>query len=327
MVKNYIEEYAPINGIKQYFIHFSGNSDKPVVLYLHGGPGSSESLFAHYVENENNGQYTMVYYDQRGSGKTYTKNKGAIPTMDLLQADLLETVKYIKKKYNKDKVIILGHSFGSMLGSLFIKEHPEEVLCYIGAAQVIDIMETEKFGYEKLLDAINKENNRKVLRKLDKIGTYPSENFDDDMMKKLVVIRKLQTKYKLCFGIDKRILGIVFKSPILQFSDFISMLKAMKANKALFHYLGEYSLYKYSTSYEVPIYYITGENDYTTPHSISEKYFQGIEAPNKKIYLIKNAGHMAMIDNVVEYQRAVVDIINLFCEKNSDIITNELSIP
>ena len=283
MINKFIEEFVPINGINQYFLHFQGDKESPIILFLHGGPGMPQSLLAHYFESKNDDKYTIVYYDQRGTGKTYTKNKEAIPTFELLKQDLLETVQYLKKKYNKEKVIILGHSFGSVLGTMFAKEHPKEVICFIGVGQVINTMECEKFGYQKLAEAIKKENNIKVINKLDKIGTYPLEHFDDEMMKKISKIRKLQAKYKLASKIDKKILKIVFKSPILELSDFISMFKGMKVNKNLFYYLGDYNLYKYSTSYEVPIYYIVGENDFQTPYSISEKYFQSIESAKKKV--------------------------------------------
>ncbi len=104
---------------------------------------------------------------------------------------------YLKKKYNKEKIVILGHSWGSVLGTLFVLKYPQEVLYYIGAGQVIDIVENEKIGYEKVRELIIKAGNKKDLDSLEKIGVYPEKNYEKPMIKKLQRIRILQGKYKV----------------------------------------------------------------------------------------------------------------------------------
>jgi pimeloyl-ACP methyl ester carboxylesterase len=309
MINKYIEEFVPINGINQYFLHFQGHKENPVILYLHGGPGMSEALFAHYNESENNEEYTVVYYDQRGTGKTYTKNKEAAVSIELLKQDLFETVQYLKNKYNKDKLIILGHSFGSILGTMYSLENPEDVLCYIGVGQVVNTIQSEKNCYNMLLERANKENDYRTLKKLEQIGAYPLENLNEEMIKKITRIRKLEQKYNLVSGFDRRILKLVLKSPSFELTDLISMIKGYNVNQNLYYYLGEFNLNKYSTSYEVPVYYIVGENDFLTSIEILEEYFESVEAKDKKIYTIKNAGHFPMLDNLKEYENAIKDII------------------
>ncbi len=151
---NFLEEYVPINGINQYLFHSGANHHNPVLLFLHGGPGSAESLFAHAFQEKWQDIFTVVHWDQRGAGKTLTQNPDQYPTIDLLLRDLLEIIQYLKQKYDKQKIILLGHSWGSVLGSTFIKKYPEEIAYYIGVGQVICMLENERVGYEKLKELI-----------------------------------------------------------------------------------------------------------------------------------------------------------------------------
>lgn len=310
MKKNFVDEYAEINGIQQYFLHFQGQAGAPVVLIIHGGPGSSESIFAYEIEKEWAGDYSIVYYDQRGAGKTFTKNKSAPVTMDLMQQDLLETVLYLRKKYNQEKIILLGHSFGTALGALLAKQHPEYVLAYIGMSQVVDWVENETVGYKKLLDAMEKAPNDKDKQRLEKIGKYPDTKYSDMTMKKAITVRRLQQKYKLSNSPGPAfIFGLLFRSPIFRISDLAGMFQAVKANEKVVGQLWSFSLYAYDTRYEMPVYFIMGENDNTTPVEIAARYLDTIQAPDKKLYQIKNAGHMTLLDNPQDYHKAVDEIV------------------
>lgn len=307
---NYEEEYVELNGIQEYVLHYKSKKEDPVVVFLHGGPGSSISLFAYEMEKYHIGNYTMVYYDQRGAGKTYTKNKLAIPTIELLKEDLLATVIYLKKCYQKEKLVLLGHSFGSVLGTLMAKEHPEHILCYIGVGQVIDMIENEKVGYEKLVEAIDDANDEKSKQILKEIGVYPPIDYEVTIMKKINKVRKLQSQYKLAMGIDKKIIFLALKSPIFKFSDLIAFSKIVKVNAQALKNLWEYSLYQFDAMYSIPVFYILGEMDNQTPIEISCSYFETIEAPEKHMFIIKNAGHLTMLDNPEDFYQALNTVID-----------------
>ncbi|ELV04885.1 alpha/beta hydrolase [Brachyspira hampsonii] len=117
----FFEEYVNINGIEQYFIHYPKKSDT-TLLFLHGGTGESEAYFLYEMHSKTQ-NYNLVYYDQRGTGKTQARNKSKDKdiTIDKLLIDLKETINYIKLRYNSKYTILLGHSWGSVLGIEFIK--------------------------------------------------------------------------------------------------------------------------------------------------------------------------------------------------------------
>lgn len=309
--KNYIAEYVNINGIDQFLLHYNNmNSELPVLLFIHGGPGMSESTFSYAFQEGISDLYTVIHWDQRGSGKTLSKNKNIYPTIDELLDDLHQVVKYLKTKYLKEKIVILGHSFGSVLGSLYVLKHPEDVLYYIGAGQVISITENEKIGYEKLKELIVKTGNEKDLQKLRKIGDYPEHNYNKPMIKKIQTIRILQGKYKI--GMDfKPILKTLFKSPIFQISDILSIVKGMSGNKHLWEFMFSHSLYDEPLNYEIPVYYIIGERDFQAPNTIAKSYFNKINAPYKEIFTIEDAGHFMMLDKPESFAEAMTKISKL----------------
>lgn len=319
-VTKYIGEYVNINGIDQFLLHYNNmnniNSERPVLLFIHGGPGMSEAIFSHAFQAGLSDLYTVVHWDQRGAGKTLSKNKNSYPTMDELLYDLLLVVKYLKAKYFKEKIVILGHSFGSVLGTLFVLKHPEDVLYYIGAGQVISIIENEKIGYEKLKELIIKAENKKDLEKLGKIGDYPENNYNKPMIKKIQKVRILQGKYKVGMNFVP-ILKTLFKSPIFHISDLLSIVKGMNNNKQLWDYLFSHSLYEEPFDYEVPVYYIVGERDFQAPNTIAISYFNTINAPLKEYFTIEDAGHFMMLDKPESFAKAMAEICNFNCENEA----------
>lgn len=308
---DYLSEYVNINGIDQFLLHYNNmNSELPVLLFLHGGPGMSEATFSYVFQEEISDLYTVVHWDQRGAGKTLSKNKNIYPTINELLDDLSQVVKYLKEKYTKEKIVILGHSFGSILGTLFVLNYPEDVLYYIGAGQVISLTENEKVGYEKLKELIVKSDNKKDLEKLKKIGKYPENKYNKSMMKKIQDIRILQGKYKI--GMEFiTVLKALFKSPIFQVSDILSIIKGMSNNKQLFEYLFSHSLDNELHNYEIPVYYIVGDRDFQAPNTIAKSYFNTISAPNKEIFTIEDAGHFMMLDQPKLFAEAMTEICRL----------------
>lgn len=307
--KDFEEEYVILSGIEHYLLHYQTEPDEPVFLFIHGGPGQSESMMAYVVEEYEKRNYNIVYYDQRGAGKTYLRNKKAKPDTEMLKNDLLEIVLYLKKKYQKEKIGILGHSWGTVLGSMFALEHPEHTLCYIGCGQVVNIMENERVGFFKLKEAIENSGNKRDKRKLSKIGEYPVNNFSMNVYRKMGMVRNLQGKYNLAMSFDKSMIKMFIKSPIMGVRDILPFMTGMMVNMQVMKELMTFDLRERGLNYQVPVYYVLGEKDQQTPVEIGVEYFNKIKAPVKKLYMIENAGHLTMIDNISGYRNAICGIV------------------
>ena len=132
--------YIDIDGMKQYVQIRGKNTKNPVMIFIHGGPASPMGYVSAYYQRELESELTIINYDQRGCGRTYYANNcDANSNIDLLVDDLNKIVEYAKERFGKEKVIIAGHSWGTVIGSIYIQKHPENAICYIGISQITNL--------------------------------------------------------------------------------------------------------------------------------------------------------------------------------------------
>lgn len=292
-------EYVEINGLNQFMLHqVCEDPNKPVLLFLHGGPGKAESIWSYYYQENWNRLFSVVHWDQRGAGKTLKANpqKTYYPTADLILMDLHEVVEYLKTKYKKEKIILLGYSWGSFLGMTYLRAHPENVLYYIGTGQLINFIENEKTSFHQLVKVVHHKEKKSDIRQLQKIGTYPGDSITKDTIKKLKKVRCLQNKHNIISSITKEKIRIYKASPLFQPMDIYLLWKSMKIGTKLYMDLLNYNLYQQSLDFSMPIFFILGEKDWHTPCILAKTYFESIKAPYKQIHILKNAGHDTMLD-------------------------------
>ena len=310
-MESFSEEYIHVNGISEYLLHYFSKPEDPLILHIHGGPGAPASVFAYVVEAFSR-NYNIVYYDQRGAGKTLLKNPFAKVSMEALQQDLLETVLCLKQKYRKGKLIILGHSWGSVLGSAFVLDHPEHVQAYIGTGQMYCFSENERMGYEFLREAVRRHQDEKAAKALKRIGRYPAENCSFKALLDNSRVRALQGKFGLAMTMDKKALKILRDSPITGPADLPAFLLGGLRSAPVMKNFWNADLRDKGYDYQVPVYYVMGDRDRTTPYEIAREYFEKIRAPYKKWQFVPDAGHFAMLDNTKAWRQAINGIIKDF---------------
>lgn len=150
------------------------NVANPVLIVLHGGPGFSDTAFLRYYTPQLERGFTVVYWDQRGAGRSYhpTIARSSMTVAQFI-ADLDELVDVVRERFGHDNVALLGHSWGSALGVLYAARFPEKVSVYVGVAQVGDWAASEIASYAKALAEAERQHQRAVLRKLRAIGPPP----------------------------------------------------------------------------------------------------------------------------------------------------------
>jgi len=309
MTKNFTEEYVPINGISQYFLHIANDSEY-VAIMLHGGPGIPNSYLAYYHQ-----PYldfcNVVYYDQRGAGKTQLKSKSKSEdlSMDIMVEDLKETVQYVKGKYSTDEVFLIGHSCGSTLGTQFAIKYPDDICGYIGFGQEVSFERQHRMWFEHLKSAVMKAGDKKDLKKIATVD----ENFPnipkDEFVKQTIMLTGLESKYGYT-AVDY--LKLYRKSPTIALRDSIQLVGMNNGSKISQKLLGD--VYHGTDisgikEYKVPIYYILGRHDEWTPSAIVAEYFETIQAPKKGLYWIEDAGHFMDTDNPSAFFGAIKEMI------------------
>lgn len=307
-MRNFSEEYVLINGINQYFLHYP-SPKKEVVIHLHGGPGSSAASFS-YTLSAYRDICNIVYYDQRGTGRTQKRNKTKQEdiTLENMISDLRQTIIYIKEKYTTDRVILMGQSWGTVLGTQYILKYPKDIIGYIGTGHCIDTRREMKISYDKLKESIESKGNKRDMRKLEAMKNYPYLSVDDkNYVSTEIKFFMLKTKYGLTLQTGK-LLKITLRSPVFKLSDIFYMVKGTKTNKHLMIDLTSYSIWD-TTDYSVPVYYVLGQDDWQVPSILAAEYFEKINAPQKGLYWIENAGHATDVDNPVDFCKVVKEII------------------
>lgn len=309
-------EMVEIGGIRQVLYIRGHNAGNPVILFLHGGPGNSMMPFIHMFQYEWEKDFTVVQWEQRNVGKTYLANdpKAVLQTMNVERVleDVHEGTTYIKQQLNKDKIIIMGHSWGTVLGTMAVQTFPEDYSAYIGIAQVINTADNERVGYEKTLEVAKAAGNHDDIKALEAVAPYPPSKYGTDYLADMITVRTYQSKFGLSVNMDFGKIVSILAAPYysfreLRYSSYFNQQNVLDAQGDVLRFIiEEADMRNYGVDYQVPIYYIMGENDYNSPYHLAKDFFDEITAPNKRIVLIPDAGHMPFLDNKVAFDRILL---------------------
>ena len=310
-----VMETVEIGGIRQALFFRGQNTENPAILLIHGGPGGSQMQFIHNYQYEWEHDFTVVNWDQRNSGKTHYANdpeavRGTINAQRALK-DAHEVTQYIKQKLGKDKIIIMGHSWGSVLGTMLVQAYPEDYSAFISVGQITNMTDNERVGYEKVLELARIAGNRKDIAVLEAITPYSKQKgYNDASIKQMRVLRKIQGKYNLAMIVDIKTTIAANTSPYCTSREIAHYVAVEQKyyQGALMHFLmEEFDIYNYGTNYAIPVYYIMGENDWQTPYPLSKEFFEKITAPDKAFFSVPDAGHFPMMDNKAEFTRVLLE--------------------
>lgn len=177
-------EKVSVNG-SNYFLRIrSQDISNPVVLFLHGGCGAADRPFIMKWNSPLAEYATIVAWDQRGAGLAYNRKvaKTEVLTKELYINDLHNVVQYLKKRFTKNKIILVGHSFGSQLGVWYVQKHPENVESYVGIGQVVDAVRNEEISFEFTLNEAKKRNDKRAIKVLEQIGPPVNGFYKDDKL-------------------------------------------------------------------------------------------------------------------------------------------------
>lgn len=312
--------YIDVNGIKQYIQIRGEDVNNPVIIFVHGGPANPIAYTSYYYQQDIENVATFIQYDQRGCGRTYYKNGCNSDTnVDLLLEDLDGIVDYARERFQKEKVMIMGHSWGTALGSLYVLQHPEKVEAYIGLSQAINVREDKENAAKCALatEAIKGTKDEAELKEL--LEHWRSVScYEELSMDKLSKMTTLSKKYIGCkgevTGFDMFKIGLF--SPDMNLEDAKWFLEVSNPEKYLSHnkevidyFIFQYDLRKESYHYEVPVYYLCGEGDYIIHQENARKYIEQIEAPYKEFTLVKNSGHDMFIDDTKVFGKVISQIV------------------
>ena len=310
------KNFTEIEGIRQGFFIRAENPENPVILFLHGGPGSPElpMLIPFEISERLEKYFTVCYWEQRGAGMSFSDSiDPATMTVAQMVEDTRQMTEYLKHRFNQEKIYLIGHSWGSYLGVKTIEKYPENYIAYIGIGQVSNQVESEKLAYDYMLQhamEINDDSAIKKLQMFDKNAPDFSKNTDYMMTARTPLMNKygiglMHEEAPSMLGMAKIVLS--FEGYTL--SEKINYVKGMNfSTKSLWNSIIEENLFESSTTFRIPVYITHGKYDYQVSYALARKWFDKIEAPQKAFYTFENSAHGTIMEEPEKFVQIIREI-------------------
>ena len=170
-----VVERWPINGVEQSVIIRGRNRDNPILLFVHGGPGSSETPALRHFDAALEDHFVVVYWDQRYAGQSYDPLLPRPTHLTIAQYvdDLDDVIERLRARFGRNRIGILAHSWGTVLGVLYAEKNPQKLYAYVGVGQVADVPESERRSYAFVLREAKLRHADKAIRELEQLGPPP----------------------------------------------------------------------------------------------------------------------------------------------------------
>lgn len=303
------QTYVELGGEEQY-VEITGASDQlPVLLFLHGGPGWPQTPHLRYFNSALTREMILVSWDQAGCGKSYMKNQDPERlSMESLVDNAHELTLYLKQKFNKEKIYLVGFSFGSVLGLQLADKYPEDYLAYIGVSQLTDKKQCWDESMRWLKEQAEARKDTLALRQLDLI-----ERNDSSVCK--TVADCVLSKYQLLVKYDGTIFNKDMAKEIEKAEgyyedykdyDWYEVFRYVSSRIGDLQYVADLT---HITELQMPVYFMAGRHDWNLPGSVAEQYLESLEAPLKEFIWFENSGHEPPEEEADVFNETIIQIV------------------
>ena len=296
-----------IGDVDQWVMIRGRSTDNPLLVILHGGPGSSETALFRTTNAALEDAFTVVYWDQRGAGRSYSRS---IPPqsmrVDRFVADLDELIDRLAARFARP-VVLLGHSWGSFLGVLYASRFPTKVAAYVGVGQVADMAASEAASYAFALDKARERGHAKAVRQLLDIGPPPHT------LRQLGTQRRWLMAMGGAFGPNLTLPKLLWRgltAPEASPFDLIRLVQGSNfSTQALWNELMAANLQREVRRLEMPVFLVLGRLDMQVVASVSAEYFEILDAPQKQLFWFETSAHMAPFEEPERFNRLMIETV------------------
>jgi proline iminopeptidase len=308
-----------IGGIRQWVSIRGFDRRNPVLLVLHGGPGYTAMPSSWYFSRGWEEYFTVVHWDQRGAGKTYAANDPALvaPTLtpERMLADTEELVRWLRRELGKDRIFVLGHSWGSYLGLTLAQRHPEWLHAYIGLGQLVDTRESERRGWEFAMRQAQASGHAEAIADLRRIAPYPGHG--PLPVAHLVTQRKWLGHFGGAVrgrrGSDAELAAVAL-SPDYTADDIAALWRANEVSEQrLLARVVELDL-SGIRELRCPLILFNGRDDHNVSSAVAAEWFRSVRAPSKSLVWFERSAHAILSEepgkalvSLVRYARPIAE--------------------
>lgn len=299
--------YLRIGGIDQWLMIRGESVANPVLVLLHGGPGSPETSLFRYFNSSLEKSFTLVYWEQRGAGRSYSRDlQDKDMTIERFVADLDELVDAITQKLSKKRVVILGHSWGSALGTLYAARHPEKVCAYVGTGQIGDLQASELSSYAFVLEEAKRRNNRRALKQLDAIGKPPYTSKSVGVQRRWLMRFVGLMRGKSFWQVFRVLRSSPESSLVLLPNTIRGVLFSLRT---LWPQVSRLNLEIAAPELKMPVFFFIGRHDHQVAAETSAAYFAKLIAPAKELVWFEESAHMPPFEEADKFNAKLVELV------------------
>lgn len=317
-------EKVRIGGIEQWVSIRGTDKRNPVLLLIHGGPGYVSMPMSWWFARGWEDYFTVVQWDQRGAGKTYLINDpakvGPTMTLERMVSDTEEMITWTRRALSKEKIFVIGHSWGSYLGLEMAKRHPDWLYAYIGVGQLTDGPESERRGWAFALDAARRAGNSEAVRQLESIAPY----FSPGQPARLKGIYT-QRKWLDFYG------GVMARRPSNSPESDVAKLSPDYTDEEISHIwdgndFSEHYLLAQVLSLDLtgirtldcPLIIFAGRYDFNVNSQVAADWFEKVKAPSKQFVWFENSAHLPMTEEPGKFLLSLVQYARPIAERAGD---------
>ncbi|HEX2339895.1 MAG TPA: alpha/beta hydrolase [Vicinamibacterales bacterium] len=297
--------FTRIGGIDQWIVIRGQDRDNPVLLLLHGGPGIAMSPLPRHFLFSWTKDFTIVFWDQRGAGKTYGRSGpvNAGVTKDRMAQDGLEVAQFVRTRLHKPTIVIVGLSWGTTLGVRMALARPDLFSAYVGSGQSVDQGKFRRLAYDQLLAEARMRSDREAVAELEVNGPPPY-----DSIAKARVHTKWANRYEPGLPSTASLISMVLFDSRASLGDLRDFRRGLASSQDHFRDAVEKEdIPSLGTTFAMPFFVFQGALDNVTPVGPVREYVDRITAPRKELVLIPNAGHNAIATRSDEFLKLLLE--------------------
>lgn len=298
-------EEIELGGAPQTILLRGHDVESPILLYVHGGPGASQMPIAPGYSDQLEKHFLVVHWDQKGAGASCVDTDWEELSLDRTVSDTIELIEYLTDRFGQEKVVLVGHSWGSIVGAQTAHQRPDLLHAYVGVGQLVHGARNEQVSYAWTTGEAIRRGDDEARADLATVSPPYANNTALEVQRQWLyryggaihdIAGASWILWPVAFGPEYTL------ATRLRYGDCIR-----RSLDQLWGEVKEVDLFRDVPDLEIPLFLITGQHDWNTPSVLAKAWANKLTAPSVDIFSLDDTGHFIPIEAPAAFQRVLID--------------------